>query len=184
MHAITIPTPAGPFAVVADEHAVLASGWTDDPRTLAPLVDGRPVSDRLHGRVAAAVAAYLAGDLAAPGAVPVAPAPTPFLGRAWDALRAVPAGATVSYAELAACCGRPAGAARAAGSACARNPTALFVPCHRALRSDGTLGGFAYGLAVKRWLLAFEAACAGSNVGSSAYTEMATAVRPSAPLAA
>jgi methylated-DNA-[protein]-cysteine S-methyltransferase len=70
-------------------------------------------------------------------------------------LRDVPAGAPVSYAEYARRSGRPA-AIRAAASACARNAAALFVPCHRVLRTDKTLGGFRYGLDVKRWLIAHE----------------------------
>ena len=69
----------------------------------------------------------------------------------------VPAGVTVTYTELARRAGHPT-AARAAASACARNAPALFVPCHRVVRNDGTLGGFRWGLDVKRWLLAFEAA--------------------------
>jgi methylated-DNA-[protein]-cysteine S-methyltransferase len=62
----------------------------------------------------------------------------------------------VSYTELAAKAGRPE-AVRAAASACARNAAALFVPCHRVLRSDGSLGGFRWGTTVKRWLLEHEA---------------------------
>jgi methylated-DNA-[protein]-cysteine S-methyltransferase len=80
-----------------------------------------------------------------------------FLEHAWDVLRSVPAGAPISYTEYAAKSGRPA-AIRGAASACARNAAALFVPCHRVLRSDGTLGGFRWGLAVKRRLLAHESA--------------------------
>lgn len=60
-----------------------------------------------------------------------------------------------SYTELAAKAGRPR-AVRAAAAACARNPAALFVPCHRVLRSDGSLGGFRWGLPAKRWLLDYE----------------------------
>ncbi|MDN5746930.1 MAG: tryptophan 2,3-dioxygenase family protein, partial [Pseudonocardia sp.] len=77
------------------------------------------------------------------------------LNNAWDVLRTVPAGAPVTYTEYAAKSGRPA-AVRAAASACARNAAALFVPCHRVLRSDGTLGGFRWGVDVKRKLLAHE----------------------------
>ena len=72
-----------------------------------------------------------------------------FLTHAWDVLRTVPAGAPVTYREFAALAGRPP-AIRAAAQACARNAAALFVPCHRVLRTDGTLGGFRWGLPVKR----------------------------------
>jgi methylated-DNA-[protein]-cysteine S-methyltransferase len=66
-------------------------------------------------------------------------------------------GRPLSYAEFAAALGQPS-AVRAAASICARNAPALFVPCHRVLRSDGSLGGFAWGLDVKRSLLSREAA--------------------------
>ncbi len=77
---------------------------------------------------------------------------TAFQEAVWQALRAIPAGRTLSYGELAAAAGRPA-AVRAAGSACAANPIAVLVPCHRVKRSDGSLGGYAYGLDRKRALL-------------------------------
>ena len=76
---------------------------------------------------------------------------------AWEVLRTVPAGAPVTYAEFAAKAGRP-DAVRAAAGACARNAAALFVPCHRVIRTGGGLGGFRYGLEVKRWLLDHETA--------------------------
>jgi len=71
----------------------------------------------------------------------------------------VPPGQPVTYSEYAALAGRPA-AVRAAASACARNAAALFVPCHRVVRISGAMGGFRWGLDVKRWLLAHEAAAA------------------------
>jgi methylated-DNA-[protein]-cysteine S-methyltransferase len=77
--------------------------------------------------------------------------------RLWAQLRAVRPGAPISYTVLAARAGIP-GAARAAGAACAANLVAPVVPCHRALRSDGSLGGYYYGLARKEWLLRHEAA--------------------------
>src|SRR6266508_926206 len=79
----------------------------------------------------------------------------PFRHAAWQALRALPPGEPISYTELAARAGRPA-AVRAAAQACARNPCALFVPCHRVVRADGSLGGYRWGLPVKRWLLRWE----------------------------
>lgn len=74
-----------------------------------------------------------------------------------EELRAVPFGATTTYAALAERAGRPA-AVRAVGSACATNPLPVLIPCHRVLRSDGGLGGYAGGLPAKRLLLALEAA--------------------------
>jgi len=72
-------------------------------------------------------------------------------------MRTIPAGRTWTYARLAAEAGRPT-AVRAAGSGCARNLLAPIVPCHRVVRSGGGLGGYFYGLDVKRWLLQHESA--------------------------
>lgn len=80
---------------------------------------------------------------------------TPFQQKVWQALRRVPAGKTVTYTELARRAGVPK-AVRATASACARNPVALFVPCHRIVRSDGGLGGYAGGVMRKRRLLELE----------------------------
>jgi len=77
---------------------------------------------------------------------------TAFQAAVWAALRRIPAGQTRSYAQVAAEVGSP-GAVRAVGTACARNPAALVTPCHRVVRSDGGLGGFRWGLEVKRALL-------------------------------
>ncbi len=81
---------------------------------------------------------------------------TVFQRRVWQALRDIPAGKTRTYGDIAAQIGVPA-AVRAVGSACAANPVALAIPCHRALRADGGLGGYAWGLARKEQLLALEA---------------------------
>jgi methylated-DNA-[protein]-cysteine S-methyltransferase len=158
----TLTTPAGPFTAVVDaDGAVLASGWTADVDTLVPLIHPslRPASLRQAddlGAVSVAVTRYHDGDVGAIDAVPVRQRSGVFLEEAWDVLRTVPAGAPVSYTEYAAKAGRPA-AVRAAAAACARNAAALFVPCHRVLRNDGSLGGFRWGLPVKRWLLDHEA---------------------------
>jgi methylated-DNA-[protein]-cysteine S-methyltransferase len=157
----TVDTPAGPFTVIADgEGAVLASGWTANVDKLLPLVhqsirpdEVRPVPDL--GPVTDVVRAYHGGDLSTIASVPVRQNSGEFLLHAWQVLRDVPPGAPISYTDYAAKCGRPA-AVRAAAMACARNAAALFVPCHRVLRSDGTLGGFRWGLPVKLWLLDHE----------------------------
>jgi len=70
----------------------------------------------------------------------------------WAELMRIPAGETRSYAQIAAAVGRP-GAVRAAGSANGANNVAVLIPCHRVIRSDGSLGGYAYGLERKRILL-------------------------------
>jgi methylated-DNA-[protein]-cysteine S-methyltransferase len=158
----TLDTPIGPFtAVVDDDGAVLASGWTATLDDLLPLVHPVLRTGELRagelGPVAEAVVSYHAGELSAIDDVPVRQRSGAFLEHAWDVLRTVPAGAPITYTEYAAKSGRPA-AVRAAASACARNAAALFVPCHRVLRTDGTLGGFRWGLEVKRALIAHETA--------------------------
>lgn len=80
---------------------------------------------------------------------------TPFQVRVWQGLMTIPTGETRTYRELAAVIGCPQ-AVRAVANACGRNPAPLFVPCHRVIRTDGTLGGFSSGLAWKRLLLAAE----------------------------
>ncbi|MGI9029986.1 MAG: methylated-DNA--[protein]-cysteine S-methyltransferase, partial [Ilumatobacteraceae bacterium] len=82
-----------------------------------------------------------------------------FRGAVLHELRSVRFGTTVSYTALAAAAGRPR-AVRAVGSACATNPIPIVVPCHRVLRSDGSLGGYTGGLPVKRALLDLEHAAA------------------------
>jgi methylated-DNA-[protein]-cysteine S-methyltransferase len=99
---------------------------------------------------------YFAGEEVSLADVPVdLEYDTPFLARCAKALRAVPRGEVVTYGELAALAGAP-GAARAAGSFCARNRLGLFVPCHRVV-SAGGLGSYgSHGLAYKRRLLELE----------------------------
>ena len=160
MFTTQIDTPPGPLTLIASDDALLACGWTTDVERLRTLIGAalRPAEltpRKDLGPFTQAVRDYVAGDVRAIDAVPVAQAASPFLERAWAQLRAIPPGAPETYTQLAARSGNPS-AVRAAGSACARNPTALFVPCHRIVRTDGSLGGFAYGLDVKRWLLDHE----------------------------
>lgn len=158
----TVATPDGPFTAVFDDDGVVyASGWTDDHDYLNLLIHPalRPAKlvRRPGGEVAAAVRAYYGGDLDAPSRIPVRQRSGPFLQAAWAALREVSAGPPVTYRELAERAGNPA-AIRAAAACCAQNAAALFVPCHRVIRSDGTLGGFRYGLEVKESLIDRETA--------------------------
>jgi AraC family transcriptional regulator of adaptative response/methylated-DNA-[protein]-cysteine methyltransferase len=100
------------------------------------------------------VAAFIAGDQSL-GRAPVDVRGTVFQRKVWDELRRIPAGETRTYQEIARAIGAPA-AVRAVGSACGANPVALLVPCHRAVRTDGGLGGYAWGLPRKKKLLELE----------------------------
>lgn len=155
----TIATPDGPFTMLVDDRQrVLASGWTDDPAAVLARLTVAPADVREGETDAAAVVdAYYGGDLAAIDAVAVAQTGTDLQLQGWAALRRITPGRPLTYAEFAADLGRPT-AVRAAASICARNAPALFVPCHRVLRTGGALGGFAWGLEVKRALLARESA--------------------------
>lgn len=158
----TLATPDGPFTIIADaDGAVLASGWSDDVETVRGRIRPAERPASLAGGstgAADAVRAFYDGDIAAIDGVTVRQGGTALQLRGWEALRAIAPGAPLSYAEFAELLGEPAGAVRAVAAICARNAAALFVPCHRVLRSDGTLGGFAWGLDVKRALLEREGA--------------------------
>ncbi|GAA1112081.1 methylated-DNA--[protein]-cysteine S-methyltransferase [Nesterenkonia jeotgali] len=130
----------------------------DQLEALAPATAAREMkplpADR--GRVAEAVAAYAAGSHAALDELPVVQPGSAYRQDVWAAMREIPAGETVSYAELAQMAGRPL-AHRAAASACANNLVAFAVPCHRVIRADGGLGGYGFGgIETKRALLARE----------------------------
>jgi methylated-DNA-[protein]-cysteine S-methyltransferase len=159
----TVATPDGPFSILArPDGAVLASGWTASVDTLLARIapELRPaVLEPGHLTASDAVTAYYGGDVTAIETVPVAQHGGDFRMRGWAQLRRIRPGHPQTYTEFAAAIGNPR-AVRAAASVCATNAPALFVPCHRVLRTDGTMGGFAWGVEVKRSLLAREAAAA------------------------
>ena len=154
-----MPTPDGIFSLVTSEDALLASGWTTADYLLGRLgIDpsavetDEPAPGSVMADAVSAVTAYYTGDLDAPGQVPVDQPAPPFHHRVHEALHETRPGERLTYSELAALAGNPR-VVRAAASACAKNKTALFIPCHRVIRTDGSLGGFLYGLDVKRSLL-------------------------------
>ena len=100
---------------------------------------------------------YFSGDINALNGISVRQPGAQFSQAAWKAMRKVKAGKTISYADLADRSGSKA-AVRAAGSACAKNAIALVVPCHRIVKTGGSLGNYAYGLNKKEWLLRHEGA--------------------------
>ena len=159
---LQMSTPDGPFTILARDGVVLSSGWTGNPGDLTGQVHPslRPASIELVtslGEISAAVEAFYSGDPARAMQVPVRQKSGPFRAHAWDVLRLVQPGSPVTYTEYAGLAGNPK-AVRAAASACAFNAAALFVPCHRVIRTDGSLGGFRWGLPIKQSLLAREAA--------------------------
>ena len=121
------------------------------------------LASRFPGKVLVEDKAALSNDLAAiarfietPGAGLDLPLDmrhgTPFQQRVWEVLRAIPCGATIAYTALARHLGQPNGA-RAVATACAANAIALGIPCHRVVRTDGTLSGYRWGIERKRALL-------------------------------
>jgi methylated-DNA-[protein]-cysteine S-methyltransferase len=100
---------------------------------------------------------YFAGDLGAIDDLPVQTAGTSFQQQVWRALREIPAGTTLSYAQLALRIGRPT-AVRAVGLANGSNPVGVVVPCHRVIGANGSLTGYGGGMERKRWLLEHEGA--------------------------
>ncbi len=143
----------GPMLVAATDKGLCRISFGEgeaDLRAAFPQADLRP-ADAALDRLAGAITALVDDPAAAPD-LPLDVGGTAFQQAVWAALRAIPAGETRSYAQLAAAVGRPA-AVRAAGTACGDNRLAVLIPCHRILRSDGGLGGYAWGLERKRALL-------------------------------
>ncbi|MFN7050890.1 MAG: methylated-DNA--[protein]-cysteine S-methyltransferase, partial [Gemmobacter sp.] len=91
------------------------------------------------------------------GAAPLYLIGAPFQIKVWEALLSIPSGHVTTYSDIARVIGHPA-AVRAVGTAVGRNPVSLLIPCHRALRKSGGLGGYHWGLPVKRAMLAWESA--------------------------
>lgn len=146
MHTAALDTPAGLVEIEVDDGALVSLNFVDESD--APAEEPSGALDALRR--------YFDGELDAIADLPVRfDRGTPFQQEVWAALRTIPVGETISYAELAQRVGRPTGF-RAVGSANGQNPVGVVVPCHRVISSDGTLGGYAGGLDRKRWLLAHE----------------------------
>jgi AraC family transcriptional regulator, regulatory protein of adaptative response / methylated-DNA-[protein]-cysteine methyltransferase len=156
----TLTTPLGRLLVGATERGVCAVTLGDSDRALEAGLR-REYPGALLEKAPAALAewtALIAGSLGEAvdlSAIPLDLRATTFQRRVFEALRTIPRGETRSYGELAAAIGQPS-AARAVASACAHNPAALVVPCHRIIRGNGSLGGYRWGVRRKRALLEAE----------------------------
>ena len=151
-------TPFGPALVMGTDKGICGMGFSaemGEEAAMQDLMSRWPLAafvedpDRLRPWVRAAFGAE--------GAAPLFLIGAPFQIKVWEALLRIPSGHVTTYSEIARAIGHPA-AVRAVGTAVGRNPISLFIPCHRALRKSGGLGGYHWGLPVKRAILAWEAA--------------------------
>ena len=145
MPQLPLLTPLGMLTLSEEDGAIVALDWgRGRDRTETPLL--RRAADQLQD--------YFDG-LRTGFDLPLNPTGSPFRRRVWDALRAIPAGETRSYGDLARSLGT---ASRAIGGANGANPIPIIIPCHRVVASGGAIGGYSGGdgVATKRWLLALE----------------------------
>jgi AraC family transcriptional regulator of adaptative response/methylated-DNA-[protein]-cysteine methyltransferase len=149
-----LPTSLGPMLVAATDKGVCCLAFGEGEPELAarfPKAQLVPAGEDFRALFAAVVEAV---EQPGPGsaAIPLDVKGTAFQQRVWEELRRIPHGETRSYGELAAALGNPK-ASRAVGGANGANNVAVLIPCHRVIAGDGTLGGYAYGLAIKAELL-------------------------------
>ena len=156
-----IDSPVGPLTLIASDRGLRAVLWLGDRDTKVEMTHaGGPVEGGEHdpnGFLDAAVnqlEEYFAGTRTEFD-IPLDTVGTGFQRTAWDALRTIPYGETVSYGEQARRMG-DVRKARAVGAANGRNPVSIIVPCHRVVGADGSLTGFGGGLEAKAWLLDHE----------------------------
>ena len=152
---VVADSPLGPLLIAATGKGICRLTFDEDEAALHakfPNADVRPDDGTIAPWVAAALA-----QITAPSdhQLPLDVRGTAFQERVWGELRKIPLGQTRSYADIAAAVGSP-GAVRAVGTANGSNPVAVLVPCHRVIRSDGSLGGYGGGLPNKVRLLAAE----------------------------
>jgi|TARA_R110002094_G_scaffold213710_1_gene184136 AraC family transcriptional regulator of adaptative response/methylated-DNA-[protein]-cysteine methyltransferase len=153
VHWANIATTLGPMMVAATDKGVCCLSFNESEEKLherfpkAQLQQGGDDFQMLLDQVVAQVEAP-----GRPHNIPLDVQGTAFQEAVWQELRKIPEGETRSYADIAAAIGKPR-AVRAVGSANGANNVAVLIPCHRVVRSDGTMGGYAYGLEIKRRLL-------------------------------
>jgi len=177
-----LETPIGELLIVADQTGDLrAVDWHDYEPRMEQLLRRhygkggfRLTAAHNPNGLSTALSRYFTGDLSAIESIRVQTAGTPFQRAVWAALREIPNGTTVSYAELAGQIARPT-AVRAVGLANGSNPIGIVVPCHRVIGSDGSLTGYGGGIERKRWLLEHERNHAAAH--PAALTMPATSLR-------
>jgi len=158
------PSPFGPALVMGTPKGICGIGFADDSGKTAAMED----MTRCWPRAAfaedpAALAPWVHAAFGTGGerSTPLHLIGAPFQIKVWEALLAIPAGHVTTYADIAGAIGHPA-AHRAVGTAVGRNPISFLIPCHRAIRRDGGLGGYHWGLPRKRAILGWESAVTGA----------------------
>ena len=161
---VVLETGLGLILIAATDRGLCSLRLADDEASLLreleeeyPAADLQRVEPPFHEALRVwheAIRGYLVGKRIEPG-LPLDVRGTAFQARVWQYLQTIPAGETRSYSEVAAGIGQ-AKATRAVATACASNPVALAIPCHRVIRSNGELGGYRWGMERKRKLLAGE----------------------------
>jgi methylated-DNA-[protein]-cysteine S-methyltransferase len=155
----TIDSPIGPLTAAERGGRVCLLHFGPDGAAIDRIFEqwhpGEPRNRAPVAGIRAVLARYFTGEVAALDTVSVELNGTPFQKTVWQALRRIPGGTTISYAELAKRIGDPA-AVRAVGTANGANPVAVIVPCHRVIGSSGKLTGYGGGLDRKQWLLEHE----------------------------
>ena len=146
-------SPLGRILVARNTEGLTCINFQDGTEPVSPQAGWREQASALADATAQ-LGAYFRGELRQ-FEIPLAPQGTAFQLQVWQAMKAIPYGQTLTYAELARKVGRPQ-AARAVGGASSRNPLPVVVPCHRVVGSDGSLTGYAGGLHLKQALLDLE----------------------------
>jgi AraC family transcriptional regulator, regulatory protein of adaptative response / methylated-DNA-[protein]-cysteine methyltransferase len=162
----SLQTPIGLMMIGATDRGVCFVGFGDSPAELLARLQREYAKAEIEAMREPyhphfrnwidALARHLAGEAPCPD-LPLDIRATAFQMRVWRYLQTIPSGDVESYAEVASAIGEPK-AARAVAQACARNPTAVLIPCHRVIRGTGELGGYRWGLARKRGLIDAERA--------------------------
>ena len=151
-----MPSPIGPLFLVADDDGLREVRFELDRRPHVPQ-DGWMHSPQKLAEVRRQLEEYFSGERLMFD-LPLKPLGTEFQQSVWHALTTIPYAVTTSYGQISQQIQRPK-ASRAVGAANGRNPIPIIIPCHRVIGSNGTLTGFAGGLAVKQWLLEHEMKC-------------------------
>lgn len=157
----SLKTPVGELSLIADEDILIAAGFSGIANLISrldKLTAGQKLSKSSRIPIISdLISDYFDGDLNSLNGIRARQSGAKFSQDVWKVMRKIPAGNTISYAELAMRAGSEA-AVRAAGTACGNNLIAPIIPCHRIVKSGGGLGNYGYGIKIKEWLLRHEGA--------------------------